>query len=98
MNNKIKDLSLNFVKSYMRIEDDFTEDDAELTLYMSVAKAYLIKRCSMTEDEFNESSILVIPFLMLVAEFYTNKNVTISTNSKVNSILDRFIAIEAPLF
>ena len=95
---KIKDMTLEFVKNYLRIEEDFIEDDAEITLYMSASAAYLMKKWKMNNEAFNNSTILVIPFLMLISEFYSTKSVNIQANSKVNPILDRFIAIEAPLF
>ncbi|EOU1737397.1 head-tail connector protein [Clostridium perfringens] len=86
-------IDLEYIKNYLRIEQDFKDDDIELETYMIVAKSYLMKKCGLTEVEFGSSQTLLIPYLMLVAEFYTNKSITVTTNSKINPILDRFLAI-----
>ncbi|ALG48569.1 hypothetical protein FORC3_1192 [Clostridium perfringens] len=89
----LENLTFEEIKHYLRVEPDFVDDDVEISMYMVLAKDYLMKRCGLTEEEFLQSSTLTIPYLMLVAEFYNNKNVTITTNSKINPILDRFITI-----
>ncbi|MDZ4993302.1 hypothetical protein GNF80_10035 [Clostridium perfringens] len=86
-------IDLEYVKQYLRVESDFNEDDIEIETYMFVAKEYLMKRCGLTVEEFGQTQTLLIPYLMLISEFYNNKSVTITTNSKVNPILDRFIII-----
>lgn len=94
MHKAIKDIDLAFVKNYLRLEEDFTEDDLEIELYMLATQDYLCKRLNMTEEKLNESSLLIIPYLMLVADMYSNKCVNISSSSKINPILDRFLVLE----
>ncbi len=91
MVNSIKDIDLTFVKNYLRIEQDFIDDDMELQMYMTVSKSYLQQRCNITKEQLEIEPTLVIPYLMLISEFYGNKSTTVLANTKVNFILDRFI-------
>ncbi len=91
-------IDLEFVKNYLKIEQDFTEDDTEISMYMIISRDYLAKRCDMTIEEYNKSTILVIPTLMLISSMYLNKSATIASNTKINSMLDRFITIESKVF
>ena len=44
--NKIymQSIDLDFIKNYLRIEQEFKDDDLEIEIFMQVAKDYLIKR------------------------------------------------------
>ena len=52
--NKIymQSIDLDFIKNYLRIEQEFKDDDLEIEIFMQVAKDYLIKVCGLTEDDF----------------------------------------------
>ena len=43
--NKIymQSIDLDFIKNYLRIEQEFKDDDLEIEIFMQVAKDYLIK-------------------------------------------------------
>ena len=37
---RIKDIDLDFIKHYLRIEEEFEEDDNELEIFLYIAKEY----------------------------------------------------------
>lgn len=91
--NKIymQNIDLNFIKNYLRIEQEFTADDIELQIFMQVAKDYLIKVCGLTEDEFLDASTLVPAYLILVAEMYEYRSAMVQSNTKANPLIQRYI-------
>ena len=59
---------LDFVKHYLRIEEEFEEDDEEIEIFIYVAKEYLMKVCGITEEEFLQANTLAPALLILVSE------------------------------
>lgn len=86
----IKDIDLEFIKNYLRIEQDFTDDD-ELETFMMVAKEYLKQVCGLTEDEFLDANTLIPAYLILVAEMYEYRSAMIQSNTKANPLIQRYI-------
>jgi hypothetical protein len=76
MNTNISDITLDFVKNYMRIEPDFIDDDAEIQLFMSVAQSFLSEQTHRTIEELNARPSAVAPYLYAVSEFYNNRSIT----------------------
>lgn len=87
----IKDIDLDFMKNYLRIELEFTDDDIELQIFMQVAKDYLQKVCGLTEDEFLDANTLIPAYLILVAEMYEYRSAMVQTNTKANPLIQRYI-------
>ena len=48
------EIDINFVKKYLRIEEDWTEDDMELQMYLEVAKQQMRDWTGLTDDELDE--------------------------------------------
>ena len=48
------EIDINFVKRYLRIEEDWTEDDMELQMYLEVAKQQMRDWTGLTDDELDE--------------------------------------------
>lgn len=89
----VGDIDLEFLRRYLCL-DELSEDDIEIEFYLNIAKEYLLEETKKTLEELNTSKILTVPLLLLVAEFYSNKSVTLAANTKINPILDRFIGAE----
>ena len=87
----MQNINLSFVKNYLRIEEDFTDDDLEIEIFMQVAKDYLIKVCGLTEDEFLDANTLIPAYLILVAEMYEYRSAMVQTNTKANPLIQRYI-------
>lgn len=87
----IKDIDLQFVKNYLRIELEFEDDDNEIQMFMMVAKEYLIKVCGLSEDEYLQANTLIPAYLILVAEMYEYRSAIVQTNTKANPLIQRYI-------
>ena len=89
----LNDIDLVFLKQYLRIEEDFTEDDVELQLYLHTAIEYLLKYTGLNYDTLNESVGSVICCLMLVAHFYENKTIT-TTQQHLDKVFQSLMDID----
>lgn len=91
--NKIymQNIDLDFIKNYLRIEQEFKDDDLEIEIFMQVAKDYLIKVCGLTEDEFLDASTLIPAYLILVAEMYEYRSGCVQSITKANPLIQRYI-------
>lgn len=94
----IKDIDLDFMKNYLRIELEFTDDDIELQIFMQVAKDYLMKVCDLAEDEFLDANTLIPAYLILVSEMYEYRSAMVQTNTKANPLIQRYINSSRKLF
>lgn len=81
---KLDNINLDFVKNYLRIDEDFTEDDKELELYMLSARSYIENylNCNLSDFE-GINPELNIAFLMLINHFYENKT-AVANNSRLD--------------
>ena len=89
---------LDFVKHYLRIEEEFEEDDEEIEIFIYVAKENLMKVCGITEEEFLQANTLAPALLILVSEMYESRSASIPSNSKANPILQRYINTHRKFF
>ena len=92
-----KEIDMEFLCNYLKIDEVNMVEEAELMLYANASKNYILKRIGCTEEYFYTSDILQIPYLMLVADMYANKETTQPTYLKTNAILDRFFAVEGSI-
>lgn len=89
----LDDINLIFLKQYLRIDEDFNDDDIELQLYLQTAKEYLIKYTNLSYEKLNESYGAVICCLMLVAHFYENKSIT-TTQQHLDKVFKSLMDID----
>src|SRR5699024_7019614 len=76
------EIDINFVKRYLRIEEDWTEDDMELQMYLEVAKQQMRDWTGLTDDELDEiNHIANIAVMKLVSNFYQVKSITVDAQT-----------------
>ena len=88
---KIKDIDLDFIKHYLRIEEEFEEDDNELEIFLYIAKEYLKEICGLTEEQYLQANTLVPALLILVSEMYEYRSALVASNTKANYLIQRYI-------
>lgn len=89
---KFSEVDLDFVKEYLRIEQDWTEDDTELELFINAGKSYIYEISCKDDDYLDTQDFAVVVLMMLINDWYTNKIVvTTGTNVKVNPLFDRML-------
>lgn len=84
---KVSEINLDIAQQYLRLT--FNDDAAELNMYIVAAKSYVVKYTGLTPEEIDQDEYFTIPVLMLIAEFYENKNV--HDNKKINRVFDNLI-------
>lgn len=89
--NSINDINLDFIKNYLRIESEFTDDDNEIIMFWQVAEQYLKTVCDLTDEEYSQANTLVPALLLLISEMYLERSAVISSNTKANPLIDRYI-------
>lgn len=77
---KLSEIDVPFVKEYLRQDGD--EDDRLIGAILEGAKDYIVKYTGQSLEQLEESEDLTIAVLVLCAEFYDNR--TISVNERIN--------------
>lgn len=83
-------ISVEFVKKYLRIEHDL--DDIELHIYLESAKSYIQNYTSMTIEELDNHKEVIICVLMLCSHFYENKSLIVDKNTE-DSIFNNILSL-----
>lgn len=86
-NTKFTDIDLDFVKHYLRVEPDYTDDDIEIQLFIDTAKGLTMEYSEMTEDELNNVRTANLVYLRMISELYHNRSVT-GDNTKIDPVFE----------
>ena len=89
---KFSTIDLAFCKSYMRIEEDFTEDDQLIQLYLQSAKAFIMDYTEMDSEQLDEFPFVCIVVLKLVADFYSNKSVYVQNKNSIDPVVESLLS------
>lgn len=85
-------LDLPLVKTYLKIEQDYLEEDTLLELMIKNAEAYIsntVGQLDTTNDkQLNQAKLLA---LVLVTDFYENRELTGKPSNKVRFIVESII-------
>ena len=89
---KLSEIDVPFVKEYLRQDGD--EDDKLIGVIIEGAKDYIVKYTGQSLEQLEESEDLVIAVLVLVAEFYDNRTISVNDrlNLRINSMLESLIS------
>ena len=88
---KLSEIDVPFVKEYLRQDGD--EDDRLIGAILEGAKDYIVKYTGQSLEQLEESEDLVIAVLVLCAEFYDNRTISVNDrlNLRVNMMLESLI-------
>ena len=89
---KLSEIDVPFVKEYLRQDGD--EDDKLIGAILEGAKDYIVKYTGQSLEQLEGSEDLVIAVLVLVAEFYDNRTISVNEriNLRINSMLESLIS------
>lgn len=73
----IRDLTLEDVKNYLRVEHDF--DDLLIESFMASAEEY-VREWTGVGERLNEYQSLTAPFLMIIGSLYENRTSTVENS------------------
>ena len=85
---KLSEIDVEFVKEYLR--QDGNEDDKLIEAILEGAKDYIVKYTGQNLEQLEDSEDLTIAVLVLVAEFYDNRTISVNEriNLRINSMLE----------
>ena len=88
---KLSEIDVPFVKEYLRQDGD--EDDKLIGAILEGAKDYIIKYTGQSLEQLEESEDLTIAILVLCAEFYDNRTISVNDrlNLRINMMLESLI-------
>ena len=88
---KLSEIDVPFVKEYLRQDGD--EDDKLIGAILEGAKDYIVQYTGQSLEQLEESEELTIAVLVLCAEFYDNRTISVNDrlNLRVNMMLESLI-------
>lgn len=88
---KLSEIDVPFVKEYLRQDGD--EDDRLIGAILEGAKDYIVKYTGQSLEQLEESEDLTIAVLVLMAELYDNRTISVNEriNLRINSMLESLI-------
>ena len=84
-------IDVPFVKKYLRIDEEFEDDDLEIQLFLDMAKSWVIEHTDMTEEQLNEINFATILVLKFTADFYNDRTAKYSNKFSVDPVLDMLL-------
>lgn len=85
-------IDVAFCKSYMRIDEDFTEDDQLIELYLQSAKQYILQYTEMTPVQLDKIGFVCIVILKLVSDFHSNKSIYTQGKAQIDPMVESLLA------
>lgn len=88
---KLSEIDVPFVKEYLRQDGD--EDDRLIGAILDGVKDYIVKYTGQSLNQLEKSDDLTIAVLVLVAEFYDNRTISVNEriNLRINSMLESLL-------
>ena len=84
-------ISVEFVKKYLRIEHDL--DDMELHIYLESAKSFIESYTSMSIEELDNHKEVIMCILLLCSHFYENKAIVIKDRMTEDKIFRNILSL-----
>lgn len=83
-NIRFSTITIDECKRHMRIEEDFEEDDEDIEMYISSAKALILDNCGMDIKILDELAFYSVNLVLyIVSDLYHHREVT-SNSVKLN--------------
>lgn len=92
---KISEIDLYHAKKYLNLEEDFTEDDDMINMFVLASKDYISSYTGLSFDTLDKYPSFTVACLMLVSDFYEVRVVNLGgeKNSAVNKMLTSILSM-----
>lgn len=94
---KLSDISIELVKSHLKLEDNFMDDDILLKMYIAGAIDHIKNYTNLSIEELDKHNSITVACMILIADFYENRSVNIDGNMKVNKMLNHILSMNRDL-
>lgn len=84
-------VDVEFMKSYLRIDEDFSDDDNEIQVFLDVSRAWIMEHTEKTEKELDEINFATILLLRFTADFYNDRTARYSNKFSIDPVTDMLL-------
>ena len=94
----ISEITLKEVKDYLRLEQDYTDEDVILKMFLDSAIQYVVDYTGLNPEVVNAKEALTPAVFVLCADFYDNRSSTIQSGkltTKINPVLDCILGMHS---
>ena len=84
-------VDVEFMKSYLRIDEDFSDDDNEIQVFLDVSRAWIMEHAEMTEEELDKINFATILLLRFTADFYNDRTARYSNKFSIDPVTDMLL-------
>ncbi|MBZ9635503.1 head-tail connector protein [Clostridium sp. FP1] len=85
INIKISQVTLIFVRDYLRLDQE--NDDSFISLCMSSSLAFIKGKTALTIEEIDQKEDLTMAYLVLIADMFDTRSYVVEKD-KINKIVD----------
>lgn len=89
---KFSNVDVDFMKRYLRIDEDFDDDDVELQLFLDIAKSWVQEHTDMTDEQLDEINFATILLLKFAADFYNDRTAKYSNKYAIDPVMDMLLS------
>lgn len=93
----ISQIDLVIAKDYLKVEQDFTDDDNLIKMCVAGAISAVCSATSKTVLELDFDSSATVACMMILGEMYENRIVSIDGSKKINDMLGFLLSINRNL-
>lgn len=84
-------LDVDFVKKYLRIDEEYSEDDDEIQLFIDIGRSWIIEHTEMTAEELDQINFSTILLLKYVADFYNDRTMKGNVKFAIDPVIDMLL-------
>lgn len=98
-NQKVSELNVKDFMTYQRLDSDLIDNEEDLFIKLCIKSAisYIKQSTNLTIEEIDKIDCLNIIALMIASDFYENRSVNISINTKTNKMMTSIISMNRNL-
>jgi uncharacterized phage protein (predicted DNA packaging) len=90
----VSEITIEYLKTYLRILEDDTDEDILLEGIMSAAIDYIRSYTGLNDDEIESHEDLTIAYLVLCEDMFDNRAMTVK-NSSVNRTVSAILSMHS---
>jgi uncharacterized phage protein (predicted DNA packaging) len=89
----LSNVTLQNVMDYLRLDDPSEIEQTEVTAMMTAAKKYIIGYTGLAEAELDEHEDITVAYLVLVADYFDNRNFQTDKPTYVNRTVQSILSM-----
>lgn len=91
LDTKFSTVDVDFVKKYLRIDEEFSDDDLEIQIFIESSKAWILEHTGKTEQDLDEISYSTILLLKYTSDFYIDRTVKSTNKMTIDPVVQMLL-------